>query len=249
MHWLPKPRRANGSPSCPSLHDARNFFTLTERHLSMNIAFLHTAAVHVETFNGLLDQLGYQGTRTHKVMPELLDQARQHGLDHVRARVEAVLAELATADAVMCTCSTLGPVADVVSQTYDHVFRIDRPVMEKASDFGPDIMVAICLESTQAATLDLLHACADREEKAVSPRVVLCAHAWPHFERGDFEGFADSIASTITTEVAASARPDCVLLAQASMRVAETRLADLGIPVFSSPRLAAERAIRIAASR
>jgi hypothetical protein len=182
-------------------------------------------------------------------MPELLDQARQHGLDHVRAKVEAVLAELATADAVMCTCSTLGPVADMVARRYDHVFRIDRPVMEKASELGPAIIVAICLESTQAATLDLLKACADLAGTAVSPRVVLCAAAWPHFERGDYEAFADSIATTIRSELSASARPDCILLAQASMRVAETRLADMGIPVISSPRLAAERAIRIAASR
>jgi hypothetical protein len=215
----------------------------------MNIAFLHTAAVHVETFNGLLDQLGYEGTRTHRVRPELLDQARQHGLDHVRAEVEAALAELATADAVMCTCSTLGPIADVVSRTDDHVFRIDRPVMEKACRIGPDILVAICLESTHAGTLDLLRACADRAGTVVSPRVVLCATAWPYFERGDDEGFADSIATAIRTEVSGSALPDVILLAQASMRLAETRLSGMGIPVISSPVPAAERAIRIAGSR
>lgn len=163
----------------------------------MNIAFLHTAAVHVETFDGLLNQLGYEGKRTHRVMPELLDQARQYGLDHVSAKVEAALSELATADAVMCTCSTLGPIADVVSRTYDHVLRIDRPVMEKACGIGPDILVAICLESTQTATLDLLKACADRAGTVISPRVVLCAAAWPYFERGDYEGFSDSIATTI----------------------------------------------------
>ena len=215
----------------------------------MNIAFLHTAAVHVETFDGLLDQLGYEGTRTHRVMPELLDQARQHGLDHVRAMVEPALAELAAADAVMCTCSTLGPIADVVSRTYEHVFRIDRPVMEKACTIGPDLLVAICLESTQAATLDLLKACADRVGSVVSPRIVLCATAWPYFERGDYEGFADSIATTIRTEVSRSALPDGILLAQASMRLAEARLSDMDIPVISSPFLAAERAIRVAGSR
>lgn len=253
MHLLPKPPRANASLSCPSLIKAWQTQTanLLEQRKDprMNIAFLHTAAVHVGTFDGLLDQLGYEGTRTHRVMPELLDQARQHGLDHVRAMVEAVLAELATADAVMCTCSTLGPIADVVSRTYGRVFRIDRPVMENACAIGPDIMVAICLESTQAATLDLLKACADGAGTVVSPRVVLCATAWPYFERGDYEGFANSIATTIRTEVSGSALPDCVLLAQASMHVAETRLSDMGVPVISSPILAVEKAIRIAGSR
>lgn len=214
----------------------------------MKIAFLHTAAVHVGTFDGLLDQVGYKGTRTHRVMPELLDQARQHGLEYVRVRVEGVLAELAGADAVICTCSTLGPIADEVSQTCAHVFRIDRPVMEKACQLGPDVLIAICLESTQAATLDLFKTCADQLGVAAMPRVVLCAAAWPYFERGDYEGFADSIAATIRTEVSRTAPPDCILLAQASMRVAETPLRDMGIPVISSPVLAVERAMRIAGS-
>ena len=215
----------------------------------MTIAFLHTAAVHVETFDALLAQSGYHGPRTHKVLPDLLAKARSHGLAHVRAEAHAALAELAAADAVVCTCSTLGPIADEVSRRHAHVFRIDRPAMELACTIGPDILVALCLDSTLAATLDLLADCADTAGRVVTPRVVLCAQAWPHFERGDYDSFANSIAAQIRSAVAGAAVPDAILLAQASMRVAEPRLAGLGIPVISSPLLAAQRAITIAGAR
>ncbi|MFM2389099.1 MAG: hypothetical protein RLZZ437_654 [Pseudomonadota bacterium] len=215
-------------------------------HTPTTIAFLHTAAVHVATFDGLLDDLGYHGTRTHKVMPELLDHARELGLDYVRAKVLAVLASLATADAVVCTCSTIGPLADTLAATHPHIFRIDRPVMEAACQTGPDVMVALCLHSTQGPTLDLLQDCAAQAGRAVRPHVVLCADAWPLFEQGDHTAFAARIATTIRAALAEGPMPDCILLAQASMRAAASLLQDLGVPVLSSPALAAERAIAIA---
>jgi hypothetical protein len=215
----------------------------------MSIAFLHTAAVHVDTFDRLLDQSGYLGARTHKVMPELLNRARQHGLDSVRAEVAEVIVGLAIANAVMCTCSTLGPIADEVAKRFDHVFRIDRPVMEEACNIGQDILVAICLESTKAATVDLLNECARVKGTVVSPRVVLCAAAWPYFERGDVNGFVANIADAIRCALSGSVLPDCIVLGQASMRVAETELGDLSVPVISSPSLATKHAIKIAMSR
>ncbi len=214
----------------------------------MEIAFLHTADVHVQTFDALLDELGYSGKRTHMVMPELLQRARGSGLEGVRAEVLDVLAELAAADAVMCTCSTIGPVADEFSRKHDHVFRIDRPAMEEACTHGPDVLVAICLESTRNPSLELLGQCADRLQADVAPRVLLCDAAWPHFERGDLDAFAAAIADEIRSEVM-KGKPDCIVLAQASMRVAEGRLSGLGLPVISSPARAAARAISIAEGR
>jgi hypothetical protein len=39
---------------------------------------------------------------------------------------------------------------------------------------------------------------------------------------------------------------DCIVLAQASMRVAASKLEDVGIPVLTSPLMAAKRSIHIA---
>jgi hypothetical protein len=41
---------------------------------------------------------------------------------------------------------------------------------------------------------------------------------------------------------------DCVVLAQASMHVAEPLLQNIGVPVVSSPVMAAKRAVEIAQS-
>lgn len=212
----------------------------------MRIALLHTADVHVETFNTLFAQIGVEVELTHKVRADLLDRARSEGTEAVRNETLAELSELAAADAVICTCSTLGPVADMVAQSTPHVFRIDRPVMERACQTGPNIMVAICLDSTRDATLALLHDVAAEVRRTISPRLVLCQSAWLYFESGDMQGFATEIAETITRDLAEGAQADCIVLAQASMRVAQPYLEKLAIPVMSSPLLAAEHAIEIA---
>ncbi|MGL5012589.1 MAG: hypothetical protein ACRC6I_22200, partial [Paracoccaceae bacterium] len=155
------------------------------------------------------------------------------------------LADLASANAVMCTCSTIGPFADELSRTLAHVFRIDRPAMEEACKNGPDVLLAVCLESTQGPSLELLMQCAKDLQVDISPRVVLCDAAWPHFESGDLDAFAQTIAERICVDVSQKT-PDCIVLGQASMRVVEGHLKNLNVPVISSPSRAAARAVEVA---
>lgn len=146
------------------------------------ITCLHTAQVHVATFSGLIP-----GAR-HVVRADLLDRARADGVAAVQDEVLALLAELSADGPVLCTCSTLGPLADQAG-----VLRIDRPAMEAAAACEGEIVVAICLESTRAATLALF-------EEIAGPgraRLVLCDAAWPFFEAGDMDGFARAIADTV----------------------------------------------------
>lgn len=215
----------------------------------MQIACLHTAEVHVATFDRLLDDLGYTGERTHRVMPELLARAQADGLESVEAEVVDQLSELASADAVMCSCSTLGPVADQVAVSMDNVFRIDRPLMEDACGFGQNVLVALCLESTRSGTVALLEKCAAEAGRPLAQRVLVCAGAWRFFEQGEMDGFAAEIAQQIEADLAEHGKPDCIVLAQASMRVAEPLLLQIGVPVLSSPLLAARRAVEIAQGR
>lgn len=212
----------------------------------VKIAFLHTAQVHVDTFDRIFAQLGSGAKLLHRVAPELLDRARSNGLDSVRHDVAAAIAEMSDADAVMCTCSTLGPLVDELAQSSETLLRIDRPLMEKACLDGPNILVALCLDSTRDATLSLLSECASRLGKSVQPIVVVCSDAWACFEAGDMAAYARSIADAIKAEVSRRPEIDSIVLAQASMRVAEADLINIGIPVRSSPVLAAERALQVA---
>ena len=206
----------------------------------MRIAFLHTADVHVATFDALLPA---HVTATHRVRPDLLDRARADGLASVAEETLAELDALAGADAVICTCSTLGPLADQAGARAPHIFRIDRPMMETACGHGPRIAVALCLDSTRDATLALLRDCA---AGPINPQVILCRDAWARFEAGDQAGYANAIARTIRAEMAADT--GCIVLAQASMAGAADLLADCGIPVLTSPDLAVRRALALAVS-
>lgn len=212
----------------------------------MKIAFLHTAQVHVDTFNAIVCSLAPNATCIHHVAPELLARAQANGLEDVAPDTTALLIELSKMDMVLCSCSTLGPLVDALN--LPNVIRIDRPLMEAACDAGTNIMVAICLESTRNATLALLHDIASENGATVTPNLVLCYTAWTHFEQGDTECFATQIAMTIRTEIIRSGLPDCIVLAQASMRVAEEKLEDLGIPILSSPLLATQRLLAVAAT-
>lgn len=55
------------------------------------------------------------------------------------------------------------------------------------------------------------------------------------------EGIAGAVCQSVTNR-----NFDCILLAQASMDVAAAQLADLGIPVLTSPRAAILRALTVA---
>lgn len=212
----------------------------------MRISFLHTAEVHVETFDAIFQNLSSKAELTHRVESGLLERARRNGLEDVRSETIAALTALSSADAVVCTCSTLGPLADELSKTYKHIFRIDRPVMEHACLSGENILVAICLESTREATLALLNECALQMGRVIRPEIILCESAWPYFERGEMALFASEITETIKAALIQRENTDCVVLAQASMRVAEDLLQNVGTSVVSSPLMAARRAIEIA---
>ena len=148
------------------------------------------------------------------------------------------LGALGQADAVLCTCSTLGPLVDAIQNR--KYIRIDRPTMEAAVMHGPKPLLALCLESTRAASLDLLH---DVGEADLTPTVHMCEDTWPYFTDGDMDAFADVIAGSVAQALDGH---DCVILGQASMAVAARPLARLGIPVLATPDRAVARTIAVA---
>jgi len=213
-----------------------------------SVTLLHTADVHIATFERLLSETDTSLQAKHVVHDEWLAEAREKGLNEdLTDRISAFLQSAsASSDLVLCTCSTLGPVADQVANTNRNVLRIDRPMMEKAVSLQGTILVAVCLESTMRPTLDLLDDVANQTGNPVNVETVLCAQAWPLFESGDTTAFGRAIAGSVETAIAAIEQPACVVLAQASMAAAEPFLSGLDVPVLTSPPLAvaalAERA-------
>ena len=216
----------------------------------MRIALLHTANVHVATFDRIFTTLDSTVQLDHRVDTSLLERARSYGIEAVRADVNTLLEDMSSAEAVLCTCSTLGPLIDDAGKTNAAIIRIDRPLMEQACADGGDILLALCLESTRDATLNLLHDCASNAGLDVNPVVVMCETAWAFFEAGDMKSYAASIAQTILSKLENEPTITSIVLAQASMTVAQDKLSvDTGLPVRSAPILAAKRCLEVARAR
>ncbi len=211
----------------------------------VRIHCIHTAAVHEATFARHFATAAPDATLVQSVRPDWLAHGRTHGLDATLSKdvSEALASAATTADAVLLTCSTLGPIVDAA---HPRVVRVDKPLMRQAARHDGTVILAMCLESTRAATVALFERACAEAGRTPTHRVVLCSEAWPSFEAGDSPRFAGSIADSIRQTFASEGRPSCIVLAQASMAVAEPALTNTGIPVYSSPRLAVAETLRIA---
>ena len=164
----------------------------------------------------------------------------------IPAQTYEILEKLQTTDAVLYTCSALGPLVDSFAQTNPKVVQIDRPLMEAEVKSGPKILVAIFLESTRDATLVLLDDCAKENKPPTSIEVINCDAAWPCFEACDMKAFSAEIDRAIRQTIDQENTPDYIVVAHASMSVVTDALTDLGMPILSSSMLAMQRLLTVA---
>jgi hypothetical protein len=213
------------------------------------VGFLHTAEVHVATFDALSRRHLPSASTVHRVDPEALELARQDGAaERVRAVVAAHLAELRDAGCgiVLCTCSTLGEIAENLSGDGLAVVRIDRPMLRRAVTLGPRIGVLVALTSTIEPTTRVLAEEAADAETDITVEVSVVEGAWDAFLAGDAEAYHSSIAQAARV---LAGRCDVVVLAQASMEPAAALMTGLKTTVLTSPRSAVEAVAAVMRSR
>ena len=201
------------------------------------LAFLHTAQVHVPTFERLVRDIAPDLRVRHVVREDLLADARAVGVDDAGlvARVHHAMHEAASGGAtvVVCTCSTIGAVAEQTPAGEAFTAqRIDRAMADRAVRMGPRVLIVAALESTLAPTTALVLSAAQDAGVVVQPRQLLVEQAWSQFQSGDIAGYVGTLAQAIRAEADGA---DVVVLAQASMAPVEDALSDLGIEVLSSP--------------
>jgi hypothetical protein len=210
------------------------------------IAFLHTAQLHVPRFERLVRELAPGVEAGHLVREDLLHEARSAGIDHpaLPAKVHDAMRAAAAADGaavVVCTCSTLGGIAERTATGGAFAAqRIDRAMADRAVRMGPRVLVTAALESTLEPTRALVLSAAALAGVGVRPTPLLVDGAWEHFEAGDTARYIEVLAGPIRDAASAA---DVVVLAQASMAPVADELADLGIEVLSSPRLGVAHAL------
>ena len=210
------------------------------------IGFLHTSPVHVPTFDALVNAVDPSVGKVTVVREDLLEVAMAKGPGHaeVLAGVGTSIVELARAGAaiVVCTCSTIGGVAESVGADRGiRVVRVDRPMVEQAIATGGRIVVLAAVESTLGPTEDLLREVATTSGVEPDMEMRLVEGAWRRFEDGDLDGYLGAIAAAIE---AAAGTAGVIVLAQASMADAADLIGtEVKVPVLSSPRAAVEAAV------
>jgi len=211
----------------------------------MAIACLHTAESNVAVFDAAAAALG--ANLTHLVRADLLQAAEAAGgmTPAVAAKTAALLHRLAEgADAVLLTCSTLGPVApEVASRTPVPVLRVDAALAREALATGGRLAVLCAAATTVEPTRALFAAAAGGSQDKLDIRLV--PGAWDAFKAGEIERYHALVAGAADAAYAAGA--EVVALAQASMAGAAA-LCRAGRPL-TSPAAGLAAALQAAAAR
>jgi len=208
------------------------------------LAFLHTAEVHVETFDGLVAHAAPDVDVIHVVAPDLLSAARRRGLTdpEVRSAVEGAIAELEVhqPDVIVCTCSTISGLAEEAATSDGAaVIRVDRPLATHIVTTAERVALLATVESTLIPTLELFEDERERRGGDTELATKVVDGAWERFEAGDLDGYHRLIADAAD---ALDGSWDAVVLSQASMAPARDLVTD-PMRVHSSPVLAVEAAL------
>jgi Asp/Glu/hydantoin racemase len=151
---------------------------------------------------------------------------------------QIVSAEAAGANAVLVTCSSIGPGVTMARQLFDiPVIRIDDAMAEIAVRQAHTIGVLATLRTTLDPTTALLREKAAKAGRKVELVECLCEDAFPAMLAGDTATHDRLLGKALVEDMQGV---DLIVLAQASMaRVLSTLAAGaVHAPVLSSPELA-----------
>ncbi len=149
-------------------------------------------------------------------------------------------AELAGADYIMVTCSSIGAAVEAGARLIGvPVLRVDQPMADIAVQTGEKIGVIATLRTTLEPTADLISRRAAIAEKKIELTSKLCEGAFEALMGGDAAAHDAKVAAALKE---LSQQVDVIVLAQASMaRVVDTLSpADKRVPILASPGIAVD---------
>jgi Asp/Glu/hydantoin racemase len=147
-------------------------------------------------------------------------------------------AELAGADYILVTCSSIGTAVETAaSLTKVPVIRVDQPMADLAVQTGKRIGVIATLSTTLQPTSDLVKRRALFAQKEIELTAVLCKGAFEALMSGDTIAHDAMVAEALGELVK---KVDVIVLAQASMaRVVDSlSISEKSIPILASPTIA-----------
>jgi len=147
-------------------------------------------------------------------------------------------AELAGADLVLVTCSSIGAAVEASAElTGVPVLRVDQPMADLAVQTGKKIGVIATLPTTLGPTSDLVKRRAALAGKEIELTSRLCEGAFEALMGGNPAKHDEMVAKAL---IELSAQVDVIVLAQASMsRVVDNlQESEKKVPILASPTLA-----------
>jgi Asp/Glu/hydantoin racemase len=214
--------------------------------VKQTLALIHTSPTLTPIFSALCARYTPETATFHMVDESLIaDTIREGRLRRVTMRRLLTLiesAEMAGADAVMVTCSSIGAGVVLAQQLFDiPVIRVDEAMAEAAVQMGRRIGVMATLRTTLEPTIALLREKA--AEAGIEIEIIdsLCDGAFDAVLAGDTDVHDRILSQALSNEMKGV---DVVILAQASMaRVVKAMpQGTLSVPVLSSPELAVKSA-------
>ncbi len=216
------------------------------------LAIIHTSPTLTPLFTSLCHERMPQTRIFHMVDESLIKDTIREG--HLRRvtmrRLLAMIesAEMAGADAVLITCSSIGAGVALGQQLFDlPIIRVDEAMAEAAVQIGRKIGVVATLKTTLDPTIALLRQKAAAAGIDIEVVSALCDGAFEAVLAGDTATHDRILTEALLKDMQGV---DAVVLAQASMaRVVNALPAGtLPMPVLSSPELAVRRAQEILSS-
>lgn len=213
--------------------------------MAFTLAFVHTSHVLIPMFSQLAE-VHLRGIEVFHMSDESLIRNTIAAQGLTKSTIRRLIQMIGSAhdggaDAVMVTCSSVGPAIAIARSQFDFpILRVDESMAETAVNSGLRIGVAATLRTTLDPTIALL-----RDTAAAARRSIEIV---PSLAEGAFEAvLAGDTARHDSLLIASLERlmeqVDIVVLAQASMaRVIPQMRLNGGPPILSSPELAVKRA-------
>ena len=206
------------------------------------LGLVHTSATLVPVFQNLCNEY-LPDLKVFNIVDDSLikDVIAKNELTKLTSRrvVDYVgSAELAGADFILVTCSSIGAAVEAAAElTSVPVLRVDQPMADLAVKTGQRIGVIATLPTTLGPTSDLVKRRAAIVGKEIALTSKLCEGAFEALMGGKPEVHDDMVAKAL---IELSTQVDVIVLAQASMsRVVDgLHESDKKVPILASPTLA-----------
>jgi Asp/Glu/hydantoin racemase len=214
--------------------------------MSQKLALLHTSPVLAPLF-GTLCAKHLPQTRVYHFVDETLIKNTIDAGRLEKSTVRRLINLIGSAfdagvDAVLVTCSSIGPGVDVAKTLFDKpVIRVDEAMAQAAVERGSRIGVIATLRTTLEPTVSLVRRKANEAEKSIEIVEHLCEGAFEAVMAGDTATHDRILREALTTKLRGV---DAIVLAQASMaRVVDAlEPGAVSAPVFASPELGVKHA-------